>query len=192
MNKILDADQLNDFMKVVSKNTLQSPGLLSPMKSLSYNENIQVDKPKDRVYMDGAFDMIHSGHYNAIRQGKQLCEELVVGVNSSEDITKNKGPPILTLQERSEIIRACKWVGEVVEGTKYTPDFELLDELNCVAYAHGDDPAYNHEGVDICQLFKDHGKFRVFKRTEGVSTTDIIGRLLMATSNPGLAKLQGN
>jgi len=39
----------------------------------------------------------HSGHYNALRQAKQLCEFLVVGVVSTEEVVKNKGSlPILT------------------------------------------------------------------------------------------------
>lgn len=122
----MEHDTLPEFLKVVSKNSLQSPGLLSPMKQASYNENLP-EKPKDRVYMDGAFDMIHSGHYNAIRQAYTMCDELVVGVNSTEDITRSKGPPILNLEERSEIIRACKWVSEVAEGTQYTPSLELID-----------------------------------------------------------------
>jgi ethanolamine-phosphate cytidylyltransferase len=47
-----------------------------------------------RIYVDGCFDMIHSGHYNALRQAKTLGDVLVVGVIS-------------------EIIRTCKWVDEV-------------------------------------------------------------------------------
>jgi bifunctional ADP-heptose synthase (sugar kinase/adenylyltransferase) len=33
--------------------------------------------------MDGAFDMMHFGHMNAFRQGRQLGTYLVVGVNRS-------------------------------------------------------------------------------------------------------------
>jgi len=35
-----------------------------------------------RLYIDGCFDMMHSGHFNAIRKSKMLCRELVVGTNS--------------------------------------------------------------------------------------------------------------
>jgi ethanolamine-phosphate cytidylyltransferase len=69
-------------------------------------------------------------------------------------------------------------VDEVVVGTNYTPDFELLEKLNCGFYAHGDDPCFDHNGVDLTLMFKERGMFKVFKRTEGVSTTDITGRLL--------------
>eukprot|EP01043_Picozoa_sp_COSAG02_P017706 COSAG02_NODE_808_length_16924_cov_117.299733_16_plen_102_part_00 len=35
-----------------------------------------------RVWMDGAFDMLHYGHMNAFRQGRAYGTYLVVGVNS--------------------------------------------------------------------------------------------------------------
>lgn len=43
-----------------------------------------------RIWMDGAFDMMHYGHMNAFRQGKALGTHLVVGVNSDESIAKCK------------------------------------------------------------------------------------------------------
>lgn len=66
-----------------------------------------------RIYLDGCFDMIHSGHYNALRQAKATGEILVVGLISDSQVSQYKGPPILTWDERAEIIRSCKWVDEV-------------------------------------------------------------------------------
>lgn len=43
-------------------------------------------KDPTRAYVDGAFDLIHSGHYNAIRQASFICDELVVGVNATQFI----------------------------------------------------------------------------------------------------------
>jgi len=53
---------------------------------------------------------MHSGHYNAIRQAKQLCEKLVVGVIKTEAIEDRKGTPIMSLEERKSLVEACKWV----------------------------------------------------------------------------------
>lgn len=84
-----------------------------------------------RIYVDGGFDLIHSGHYNAIRQAKALGDILVVGVNSDADLLKNKGPTVLNCKERADILRACKWVDEVAEETEYTVSVQTLDRLNC-------------------------------------------------------------
>jgi len=103
---------------------------------------------------------------------------LVVGVNSDEEILRTKGPSILTTAERSEIIRSCRWVDEVAEGTEYSVSTEILDRYSCDFYAHGDDACIDAEGNDLCKILEDQGRFRMFKRTPGVSTTDIIGKLL--------------
>ena len=55
----------------------------------------------------------------------------MVGVNSDAEIIKNKGPAVLNCKERSDILRACKWVDEVVEDTDYTVTAEMLDKYNC-------------------------------------------------------------
>jgi ethanolamine-phosphate cytidylyltransferase len=104
-------------------------------------------------------------------------------VNSDEEILKNKGPAVLNQKERSEILRACKWVDEVAEGTEYTVTEATLDRFNCQYYAHGDDAAIDVNGVDMCEYLRTKGKFKMFKRTEGVSTTDIVGKLLLLTKD---------
>lgn len=133
--------------------------------------------------MDGCFDLIHSGHYNAIRQAKALGDILVAGVNSDAEILKNKGPTVLNCKERADILRACKWVDEVHEDTEYTVSVDTLDRYNCQYYAHGDDPVYGADGTDMCALLSSVGRFKMFKRTEGVSTTDIVGKLLLLTKD---------
>jgi ethanolamine-phosphate cytidylyltransferase len=144
---------------------------------------ISEKKEPVRIYVDGGFDLIHSGHYNAIRQAKALGDILVVGVNSDAEILKNKGPTVLTCKERADILRACKWVDEVYEDTEYTVRVETLDRYNCQYYAHGDDPVFDVDGTDMCGLLAKLGRFKMFKRTEGVSTTDIVGKLLLLTKD---------
>ena len=91
---------------------LESPSPLTPEKQLS-SPTCSADP--DRIYMDGCFDLMHSGHFNAIRQAKSLGKVLVVGVHSDEEISRNKGPPVMNEQERYALARSCKWIDEVVE-----------------------------------------------------------------------------
>lgn len=47
-----------------------------------------------------SYDMVHFGHANSLRQAKALGDYLVVGVHNDEEITRHKGPPVFTEQER--------------------------------------------------------------------------------------------
>lgn len=107
-----------------------------------------------------------------------MCDVLVAGINSDEEVRAVKGPTIMTMDERAEYLRHCKFVDEVEPETPYTPDLPLIERLNCDFYAHGDDLALNADGIDITDSFRKAGKFKMFKRTEGVSTTSLTARLL--------------
>lgn len=41
-------------------------------------------------------------------QARRLGKELLVGVHSDEDILENKGPTVMTLQERSVSLRSLR------------------------------------------------------------------------------------
>ncbi|KAK4752886.1 hypothetical protein SAY87_021684 [Trapa incisa] len=136
-----------------------------------------------RVYMDGCFDMMHYGHCNALRQARALGDQLVVGVVSDDDIIANKGPPVTPLNERMIMVSGVKWVDEVILDAPYaiTEDFmrKLFDEYKIDYIIHGDDPCVLPDGTDAYALAKKAGRYKQIKRTEGVSSTDIVGRMLL-------------
>eukprot|EP00030_Apusomonadida_sp_AF-17_P002962 a343318_194.p2 GENE.a343318_194~~a343318_194.p2 ORF type:complete len:371 (-),score=171.34 a343318_194:22-1110(-) len=138
----------------------------------------QTAEKHQRLWVDGCFDGTHYGHANAIRQAKELGGTLVVGVHSDEAIRINKGPPLMNEQERYAAVRACRWVDEVVEDAPYTTQVEVLRAHNIDFAVHGDDPSYAADGSDCYALVKAAGMYKEVKRTQGVSTTDLISRML--------------
>lgn len=132
------------------------------------------------MLIDGVFDMTHSGHYNAIRQAKSVTKHLVVAVNCEKEVIEAKGAaPIFTEDERMIMIKACKWVDEVPDhATPYVPTLQLLDDLNCQYIGHGDDIILGDDGKSIYTPFVESKRMKIVKRTEGISTTDILGRIL--------------
>lgn len=113
-----------------------------------------------------SYDMVHYGHSNQLRQAKAMGDYLVVGVHTDgmlhnfrpshkvtviyklkkiiisflshlEEIAKHKGPPVFTQAERYKMIRATKWVDEIVEGAPYVTTLETLDKHNCDFCVHG-------------------------------------------------------
>lgn len=99
---------------------------------LAHAEDLSVNagsKRKIRIFMDGAFDMMHYGHMNAFRLGRSLGTELIVGVNSDETITQCKGAPLMKDAERLMMVRGCKFVDKVVEGCPYVMNEEYLNHV---------------------------------------------------------------
>lgn len=68
--------------------------------------------------------------------------------------------------------------------TPYCPTVALLDELGCDFCVHGDDDALAADGTDAFAELKAAGRMAIVKRTEGVSTTDLVNRLLQLTKRP--------
>jgi len=136
-----------------------------------------------RVWCDGCYDMVHFGHANQIRQAKAMGEYLVVGVHSDEEIRKHKGPPVYNEQERYKMVRGIKWVDEVVENAPYVTSLETLDQYKCNFCVHGDDITCTADGQDTYHLVKANGRYKECKRTEGVSTTNLVGRMLLMTKD---------
>lgn len=66
-------------------------------------------------YTAGAFDLFHVGHLNLLRNSRNHCDYLIVGVSTDELIESTKGyKPITPLNERVDILKSCKYVDKVV------------------------------------------------------------------------------
>jgi len=80
--------------------------------------------------------------------------------------------------ERQESIKHCKWVDEVVCPCPWILTAEFLEEHQIDFVAHDIAPYGGSNEEDIYAEMKKLGKFKETKRTEGISTSDIITRVL--------------
>ncbi|EFA00402.1 ethanolamine-phosphate cytidylyltransferase [Tribolium castaneum] len=131
-----------------------------------------------KVWCDGCYDLVHFGHANSLRQAKLLGDHLVVGVHSDADITRHKGPPVYTFDERCKLISAIRWVDQVVEGSPYVTSLKTLDQYECDFCCHGDDITLTADGSDTYKEIKLEGRYREVQRTPGISTTGLVARIL--------------
>jgi D-beta-D-heptose 7-phosphate kinase/D-beta-D-heptose 1-phosphate adenosyltransferase len=65
------------------------------------------------VIVTGGFDPLHSGHIAYFKAAKELGSILFVGVNSDEWLTRKKGRPFMSVEERMAIIKEIGCVGHV-------------------------------------------------------------------------------
>src|SRR5210317_148474 len=66
------------------------------------------------VLVTGGFDPLHSGHIEYFKEAKKLGDKLVVGVNSDDWLTRKKGRPFMTFEERCAIIKELEVVDQVI------------------------------------------------------------------------------
>ena len=63
----------------------------------------------------GVYDMFHIGHHNVIRQAKERCDYLIVGMSTDELVRCDKGKiHVIPYEERAAVIGALKFVDEVI------------------------------------------------------------------------------
>lgn len=68
--------------------------------------------------------------------------------------------------------------------------FALISHYGCYYVVHGDDITSDSSGEDCYRYVKAAGRFKVVKRTPGISTTDLVGRMLLCTRNHFIKSLQ--
>ena len=140
-----------------------------------------VETSKDRMWVDGCFDFAHHGHAGALLQARQLGNELWVGIHTDEEILDNKGPTVMTLDERVAAAEACRWVTKSVPQAPYVTSLPWISHYGCWYVVHGDDITSDANGEDCYRFVKDAGRMKIVKRTPGISTTDLVGRMLLCT-----------
>lgn len=133
-----------------------------------------------RVYADGVFDLFHLGHQRQLQQAKIAFPDtyLIVGVTGDVETHKRKGLTVMSAKERAESLRHCRWVDEVIEDCPWVITVAFLEKHKIDYVAHDDIPYGASEGDDIYKPIKEKGMFLVTQRTEGVSTTGIITKIV--------------
>ncbi len=75
-----------------------------------------------------AFDLLHAGHVQMLRDAKAQCDYLMVGLqmDPAADRPKEKNPPIQTIVERYTQLKAIGYVDEIIP---YNSEQDLMDIL---------------------------------------------------------------
>ncbi|CDP11156.1 unnamed protein product [Coffea canephora] len=151
-----------------------------PQKPIPMNDP-PTDRPV-RVYADGIYDLFHFGHARSLEQAKKSFPNtyLLVGCCNDEVTHKYKGKTVMTDVERYESLRHCRWVDEVIPDAPWVTTQEFLDKHQIDFVAHDSLPYADASGAanDVYEFVKAAGKFKETKRTEGISTSDLIMRIV--------------
>ena len=134
----------------------------------------------NRCVVNGVFDLFHVGHVRLLKRAKEMFKEVVVTIDSDELTIKEKRKPIFSQNERAEILKACRYVDEVVIiDRSYGPHAfdpvkvdEFMEQYKIDAvFVAADDEEYVKYWFE--HLYK-QGKVVIVPRTKDVSTTQVI------------------
>jgi D-beta-D-heptose 7-phosphate kinase/D-beta-D-heptose 1-phosphate adenosyltransferase len=124
-----------------------------------------------RVFVNGSFDLLHTGHLDLLNYAKSLGDHLHVAIDTDERIRYNKGydRPVNPLHIRKAIIQSLKPVNSV---SVFGSDDQLINTIRAVSpdiMVKGSDWRGKRViGEEYC------GKVIFYERVNNESTTKII------------------
>ena len=130
------------------------------------------------VFTNGCFDLLHPGHVRYLQQARAVGDALIVALNSDRAVRELKGAsrPILNEDERAEVMAALGCVDYVIIFDDVSPRATIAALLPDVLVKGGDwsvDQIIGREEVEAAG-----GQVMNLPFVEGVSTTDVISRIL--------------
>lgn len=133
-------------------------------------------------YTTGVYDMFHIGHLNVLRNAKEQCEYLIVGVSTDELVKSYKNKtPIIPFEERKAIVESIKYVDKVVPQNSMDK-YKAWEKLHFDAIFHGDDWRGSEMYNEIERKLNAVGVDMVFlPHTQGTSSTmlkDVLQKFL--------------
>lgn len=90
-----------------------------------------------RVLISGTFNLLHPGHVQLIEYGASFGQ-VTVAINSQEYLERKYGDLAVAQEHREYILRAIKWVDDVVVFTEEHPGW-LIERLRPDFYVRGPD-----------------------------------------------------
>jgi len=135
--------------------------------------NSQFDKKYKLGFLNGVFDIIHSGHIELIKFASDICDKLIIGINSDKSTKKIKGKnrPINNEIDRKNTLMSFSNVDEVLIFDETSPT-KIIKKTQPNVIIRGDD--FNEKQVRKRDKINNKIDIKIFKKKPGYSTTKII------------------
>ena len=136
------------------------------------------------VFTNGCFDVLHFGHTSYLRQARELCDRLVVALNSDASVRRLKGTgrPVNGEADRAAVVAALECVDYVTVFEGDTP-IPLLHDLRPEVYVKGGD--YSPEMLAETEVVESYGgEVRIVDYVPAHSTTEMVDRIRAGEVHP--------
>jgi len=128
-------------------------------------------------FTNGCFDLLHPGHVHLLEQCREVCDRLIVGMNSDASVRRLKGAtrPVQPEAARAAVLASLASVDLVVIFDEDTP-LDLLNAIRPDVLIKGAD--YTHDNVVGATLVESWGgRVMLAELLPGHSTTATVKRL---------------
>jgi len=124
------------------------------------------------------FDLLHAGHVQMLRDAKDQCDYLIVGLQFDPSIDrKEKNSPIQTIVERYTQLKAVSYVDEIIPYSTESDLEDILSMYNIHVRILGEEYRdKNFTGRDICR--KRGIDIHFNKRDHRFSSSDLRKRVI--------------
>lgn len=133
------------------------------------------------AYIGGTFDLFHVGHIELLSKCAEVADRVVVALNTDEFCAEYKRKPVISYENRRQVLLACGYVDMVVRNVGGYDSKKAIDVVDPDIIVHGDDwtgEAYLKQlGIDENYLHTHDIELVYFPYTKGISTTEIIKSL---------------
>lgn len=131
------------------------------------------------IYIDGSFDLIHSGTLKALQAAKALGTYLIVGVHDDDIVNRahGKGFPLLSLHERVYSVLSCKWVDAAIPAAPWVVSENFLNTFKIDSVALGKCHSIHVGSSKPYSIPKKLGKLEYIESDSDVTTRKICDRV---------------
>jgi len=100
----------------------------------------------------GAFDLFHAGHVLMLKECKNMCDFLIVGLQTNPKIDRpEKNKPVQSIVERQIVLNSCRYVDETViyETERDLEDILAIMDID-IRFIGADHKGEHYTGEEIC------------------------------------------
>jgi D-glycero-beta-D-manno-heptose 1-phosphate adenylyltransferase len=164
-----------------------SPEVLSRWKKERERKRVAPERLKEQVArwrgdgrtiatLNGSFDLLHAGHLYIIYEASRQADVLLLALNSDASIRRYKSPqrPIVTLEDRLQMVAALEWVTAVTWFEETDPR-ALLSIVQPDVHVNGAE--YGADCIEAPVVRSHGGRLHLVDRIPGLATTEIVAKI---------------